>query len=115
MTGVIICKWAFLSLRNEGYIFIRDSTCIRACMLSGQTDRYMGGLCDGCGNGWIGRKKEWGVFCFLFIIIYITNFAPMFRGMGGLLRVGVLIRGEYWRQDETRGDPCEDVLLVWVG
>ena len=84
-------------------------------MLSGQTDRYMGGLSDGWRNGWIGRSKNGAFFAFLFIIIYITKNAPMFSGMGGLLRAGVLIRGEYWRQDETRGDPCEDVLLVWAG
>ena len=62
----------------------------------------------------VGSKN--GAFSdFYFVIIYFTNFAPMFSGMGGLLRAGVLISGEYWRQDETRGDPCEDVLLVWAG
>ena len=33
-----------MSLINEGYIFIRGSTCIRLGMVSGQTDRYMGGF-----------------------------------------------------------------------
>ena len=35
---------SFLSLINEGYIFIRGSTCIRLGMVFGQTDRYMGGV-----------------------------------------------------------------------
>ena len=38
----------------------------------------MGGLRDGSRNGWIGGSKNGAFFVFLFIIIYITNFAPMF-------------------------------------
>ena len=37
---------AFLSLINEGYIFIRGLTCIRWGMVSGQTDRYMSGFVE---------------------------------------------------------------------
>ena len=64
VTGVIICKWAFLSLRNEGYIFIRDSTRIRSDMVSGQTEGCMGGLRDGSRNGWIGTSKNGAFFVF---------------------------------------------------
>ena len=61
-SGVV--KWAFLSLRNEGYIFIRDSTYI-SHIHALRTDRgSMGGLRDGSKNGWIGRSKNGAFFVF---------------------------------------------------
>ena len=51
----------------------------------------------GSRNGWIGRSKNGAFFVFYFIIIYITNFAPVYIGMVGFGRVerykgGVLAR-----------------------
>jgi hypothetical protein len=78
-------SWASLSHLCFGVGEVCGVECRYGCRYDSRYDvRY---------EWWYGHETTWGFFCFLFIIIYITNFAPVCIGMVGFGRVGTLQGG----------------------